>query len=153
AAKYPPDLGKFVHQPGLVLEPPGRIDDQRVRADRCALFDSFENEACRIAALVPRDDRHADAIGPNLELPDRGSAEGITRDEHHIIILLLQQMSYFRDCSSFPRSVDTDHQNNLRAGEGLDLQRLRHRCKDLPDLIRDDLAYRFLAQAFLVTLI
>src|SRR3546814_15664685 len=48
------------------------------------------------AARGARQDRHAEPLCPDLELPDRRGAEGVARDEHHAIILFLEQMRQFR---------------------------------------------------------
>ena len=93
-----------------------------------------------IAALLARDDRHADPLGPDLELADRGGAEGVAGDQHHLIVLLLEQMRELGDRRGLARSVDADHQDHLRAREGVDLERLGDRAQDLGDLLGDDRA-------------
>ncbi|MBV9843374.1 MAG: hypothetical protein JOY99_17865, partial [Sphingomonadaceae bacterium] len=47
-----------------------------VGADRGAALDPFPDEAGSVAAFAAGDDRHVDPLGPDLELADRGGAEG-----------------------------------------------------------------------------
>ena len=76
------DLGELVHQLALVLEPAGGVDDQHVGADLGRLLDRVPDDPGRVAALGAGDDRHADALGPGRELPDRGGAERVARRQH-----------------------------------------------------------------------
>ena len=67
-AEHAADLGELVHQPGLVLQPAGGVDDQHVGADRGAALDPFEHQAGGVAAFLAGDDRHVEPLGPDLEL-------------------------------------------------------------------------------------
>src|SRR3546814_5316625 len=75
-----------------------------------------------------------------LELPDRRGAEGVARDEHHAIILFLEQMRQFGDSGGLARPVDPDYQDDLRARKGVDVERFGDRAQDGSDLVGDDLA-------------
>jgi hypothetical protein len=140
-AEHAADLGEFVHQPGLVLEPAGGVDDQHVGADRGAALDPLEHQAGGIAALLAGDDRHVEPLGPDPQLLDRRGAEGVAGDQHHRVILLLQQMGELGDGRRLARSVDPDDQHHLRAREGVHLDRLGDRREDPRDLLGDDGAY------------
>src|SRR3546814_15394858 len=65
-----------------------------------------------------------------LELPDRRGAEGVARDEHHAIILFLEQMRQFGDSGGLARPVDPDYQDDLRARKGVDVERFGDRAQD-----------------------
>src|SRR3546814_3450939 len=92
------------------------------------------------AARGARQDRHAEPLCPDLELPDRRGAEGVARDEHHAIILFLEQMRQFGDSGGLARPVDPDYQDDLRARKGVDVERFGDRAQDGSDLVGDDLA-------------
>ena len=90
AAEDAADLGQFLHQMGLVLEAPGGVDDEHVDALRGRLLDPVEDDSGGIAAFLAGDDRRADALAPDLQLLDRGGAEGVAGGEQHAVILFLE---------------------------------------------------------------
>ena len=137
-AEHPADLGQFVHQMRLVLEPPGGVDDQRVDAGRGGLLDPVIDDPGGVAAFLAGDHRRLDPLAPDLELLDRRGAEGVAGGEHHAIILLLQQMAELADGRGLARSVDADHQDDVRAGEAPDVERLGDGREDLLDLLGED---------------
>jgi hypothetical protein len=147
------DLGELVHQPGLVLQAPGSIDDQHVGADRGALLDAFPHQPGGVGAFLAGDDRHADPLGPHLQLADRGGAERVAGDEHHLIILLLQQVRELGDRRRLARSVDADDEDHLRARESLDLKRLGDGPEYLRHLVRHHGADAGLVYALVVALV
>ena len=140
AAEDALDLGELVHQLALVLKAPGGVDDQHVDAGRGRLLDRVEHDPRRVAALGPGHDRDAKPFGPDLELPDRGGAEGVARDEHHAIILFLEQVRELGDGGGLARSVDADHENDLRTRKGVDVERFGDGAQHRGDFLGDDLA-------------
>ena len=140
AAEDAADLGQFVHQVGFVLQPPGGVDDQHVLAGRGRLLDAVEHDPGGIAAFLAGDDRRADAVAPDLQLLDRGGAEGVAGGEQHAIILLLQPMAELADGGRLARAVDADHQDHVRTREARDFQWLGDRREDLFDLFGKDRA-------------
>ena len=143
------DLGQFIHQLGLVLKTPCSVHDQHVDAGGGRLLDRVEHDARRVSAFLACDDRDAQPLGPHLELADRRSAERIARRQHHAIILLQEIMREFRDGGSLARPIDADDQDDLRPGEGFDLQWPGDGGQHLLDFLRDDLAQIIFGQ-FLV---
>jgi hypothetical protein len=79
------DLLQFRHQIGLVVQPPGRVDQQDVAALGARLFESLESEPGRIGPGRPGDDTTAGPFPPDLQLLDPGGAERIASREHHIV--------------------------------------------------------------------
>ena len=87
---------------------------------------------------LPRDDRRADPVAPDLQLLDRGGAEGVAGGEENAIILLLQPVAELADRGRLARAVDADHEDDVRAGKARDFQRLGDRGEDLFDLFGED---------------
>src|SRR3546814_9276092 len=81
----------------LVLQPARRIDDKDVDTFRGRLLHAVEDDGGRIAALGAGDDRHADAVGPDLELADGGGTEGRS-EEHTSELQSLMRISYAVFC-------------------------------------------------------
>ena len=77
------DFFELRHEPGLVLEPPGGVDEEDVDALLPGLREGVEGEARGVRPLRAGDDRGAGALAPDLELLDRRGAEGVARGEHH----------------------------------------------------------------------
>src|SRR3546814_6185358 len=105
----------------LVLQPARRIDDKDVDTFRGRLLHAVEDDGGRIAALGAGDDRHADAVGPDLELADGGGTEGVAGGEQHAVILLQKQVGELGDSGGLAGAVDADDQDHLRAREGVEL--------------------------------
>jgi hypothetical protein len=60
------DLLQFRHQIGLVVQPPGRVDQQDVGALGAGLFKGLEGEPRGIGPGRPGDDPATGALAPNL---------------------------------------------------------------------------------------
>lgn len=131
------DLGQFVHQFALVLQPSGGVDDQHVDPRLGRLLHRVPHHARRIAAFRTGHDRHADAVGPGPQLPDRGGAERVARGQHHAVILLHEQMRELRDGRRLAAAIDADHQDHLRPRKRLDRDRRRDLLQHLLDLLGD----------------
>ena len=71
------DLAELVHQPGLVLQAAGGVDEHGVDALLDAVLDGLERDAGRVAALGATHDLDADALAPRGELVDGGGAERV----------------------------------------------------------------------------
>ena len=117
AAEHAADLRQLLHQMRLVLEAAGGVDDQHVLAGRGRLLDAVEDDSGGVAAFLAGDDRRADAVAPDLQLLDRGGAEGVAGGEQDAIILLLQPMAELADGGRLAGAVDADHQDDVRAGK------------------------------------
>jgi hypothetical protein len=100
-----------------------------------------------VAAFLAGDHRRADPVAPDLQLLDRGGAEGVAGGEQHAIILLLQPVGELADRRRLARAVDADHQDHVRAGKAPHFERLRDRSEDLLDLLGEDRAQPPLVEA------
>ena len=87
---------------------------------------------------LPDDDRRADALAPDLQLLDRRGAEGVAGGEQHAIILLLEPVAELADGGGLARAVDADDQDDVRAREAPDVERLGDRREDRLDLLGED---------------
>ena len=102
------------------------------------LLDAVVDDAGRVAAFLAGDDRRLDPVAPDLELLDRGGAEGVAGGQQHAIILLLQQMAELADGGGLARAVDADDEDDVRAGEAPDVERLGDGREDLLDFLGED---------------
>ena len=139
AAEHPADFRQLLHQLLLVLQAPGGVDNQRVDPGVGGLLDRVEHDRRRITAFGPAHEVDPDAPCPGGELPDRGSPEGVARCQQHAVIVFLEQMRELGDGGGLARAVDPDHEDHLRAGEGGDFERFRHRAQDRGDFLGDRL--------------
>src|SRR3546814_2314791 len=125
--EYAADLGELDHQDFLVLQPARRIDDKDVDTFRGRLRHAVEDDGGRIAALGAGDDRHADAVGPDLELADGGGTEGVAGGEQHAVILLQTQVGELGDSGGLAGAVDAAEQAQHTARASDAIQRRCHR--------------------------
>ena len=138
---HPLDLGQFIHQPGLVLQPTGGVDDEHV-APRCSrLVQRFKGQPSRIGTNFAGDYRRINPTTPDLQLFDGRRAERIPRCQHHPIVLLLKQVRQFCDGRGLARPVDPDNQYGVRAWKCCHLQRPRHGRQHPFDLISNNGAH------------
>ncbi len=84
-------------------------------AGRGGLLDAVEDDPGGVAAFLAGDDRRADAVAPDLQLLDRGGAEGVAGGKQDAIILLLEPMAELADRGRLAGAVDADHQDDVRA--------------------------------------
>src|SRR5262249_16059811 len=75
-------LAQLVHEPDLVLQPAGGVDQYRVHTSVDTPFHGVVCHGGRIAALLAAYDLGTDATGPRRELLDGGGAERVGRTEH-----------------------------------------------------------------------
>jgi hypothetical protein len=137
-ADNPHHLGQFVHQPRLVLQAPGRVDQQHIDAPGPGLLQCFEGEPGRIGALLTSDDMRAGPFAPDLELLDRRSTEGVARSQHHRLALGPELGRELADRRRLARTVDPDHQDHERLFGGVDHKRDRDGSQDRLDLTGQD---------------
>ena len=83
----PLDLAELVHQPGLVLQPAGGVDEHHVDLLLDAGADRLEGDAGRVAALGAADHVDADPLAPGAELLGGRGAERVGRAEHDLLVL------------------------------------------------------------------
>ena len=74
--------------------------------------DRIKREAGRITARLARDHLCTRALAPNLQLIDRGGAEGIARDQHHRFAFGAQARGEFADRRCLAGTVDTGDKYN-----------------------------------------
>ena len=79
------DLLQLVHQMRLTVQPAGGVGDQHIDATRARRLRGVEYHGARIGAGLLRDHRRAGARRPDLQLLDRGGAEGIAGRQHHAV--------------------------------------------------------------------
>ena len=73
------------------------VGDQHIDAARTRRLQRIEDDRGRFRARLLRDDRHAVALGPGLELLTRRGAKGIAGREHDAAALGQQPMRQLAD--------------------------------------------------------
>ena len=127
------DLLQFRHQLLAVLQAPGGVHHQHIHAIGLRLGDRVEGEARRIRALRSGDDLRADALAPDLQLLDRGGAEGVARRQHHALSFSCELPGELADCGGLARAVHAHHENHEGLLGGIDDERLGHGQQHLLD--------------------
>jgi hypothetical protein len=82
-ADHAPDLRQLLHEVVLVVQAPGRVDDDHVGPALAALGDRRRRPRPRVAPVAARDDVAARAGRPALELLAGRRAEGVGGAEDH----------------------------------------------------------------------
>jgi len=114
-----------------VCRRPGGVGDQHVGAARLRGLQRVVDHGGRVGARGLRNDRHAVAVAPDLQLLDGGGAEGVARGEHHLAALGRQAAGELADGGGLARAVHADHQDHVRAPRLVDLERSAHRADDV----------------------
>ena len=114
------DLFELGHQPGLVLQPPGRVDEEHIGAAGLCFLQRVVGQAGRIRALLAGDHRRADALAPDLQLLDGGGAERVAGGEHHAQALLAEFLRQLADGGGLARAVHADHQDHVGLRRAVD---------------------------------
>ena len=70
-------LASSLHEVGGGVQAAGRVDEHEVGVAALRLLDDVVADARRIAAALARDDVHAGALAPDLELLDGRGTEGV----------------------------------------------------------------------------
>ncbi len=133
------DLGELGHQVCLVLQAPGRVDQQQIGALGPGLRERIIGEARRIGALLARDHRCAGALAPDLQLLHRRGPERVAGGQHDLQPLAAIMLRQLADGGGLAAAVDADDQHDMRLRRR-DLQRLRNRPQDARDFGREDAA-------------
>ena len=109
------DLAQLGHEVVLVVQPPGRVDDDDVGAALAAAGDGVERDRPGIGPLRAGDDLAAGALRPALELLDGGGAEGVGGAEHDVEAeLALQVPGELADRRRLAGAVDADGHDHRR---------------------------------------
>ena len=126
----------------LVLQAPGRVDQQHVGAFGARWRERVEGEARGVRALRARHHLGADALAPHLELLDRRGAEGVARRQHHLVTLRAQLGAELADGGGLAGAVDPDHQHHKRLLRRVDGERAGHGGQQALHLLGEDRRHR-----------
>src|SRR5438552_4692907 len=132
-AQHADDLFQFRHQLGLVLQAAGGVDDQHVGAGLFRLLEGIISEAGGVGAELAGDDRRLGALAPDLQLLNRGSAEGVAGRPHHPTPAFGQLGRQLADGRRLAGAVDADDQDDVRLVAEVELERLGDRGQDFFD--------------------
>ena len=123
----PLDLAELVHEAGLVLQPPGGVDQHRVDPLVDALLDGLEGHAGGVAALRAAHHLDADAVAPRGQLVDGRGTERVGRAQGHREVLGDEDPGDLADGGGLAGAVDADDEDDagLAVGAG-DLQAAVH---------------------------
>ena len=136
--QHPDDLVQLVHQPGLVLQAAGGVDEQHVDRLCPCRGQRLISEARGIGALDAGDHRAFGARTPDLELLDRRGAEGVAGREHDAAALAREPRGELADGRRLAGAVDAGDEDHERLRRRIDRQRLRDGLEDLLDLGGED---------------
>ena len=106
------DLLQLAHQIGLVVQPPGGVDQQNLGAILPCPFESVIGQPGGIGAGRPGHHRTAGALAPDLQLLDRGGAEGVAGRQHHGFAGLAVLLGELADRRRLAAAIDTDDQDH-----------------------------------------
>ena len=115
AVHHAAHLGELVHQPDLVVEAAGRVDEDHVRAARLGRGERVEGDRGGVGALVLLDDLDAGARGPDVELLGRGRAERVGRAQEHALAGAAVGVGHLADRGRLADAVDADDHHDVRA--------------------------------------
>ena len=142
-------LGQLVHQISLVVQAAGGVDQDDIGPLLLGGLDRLEGQRGGIRPLLPRHEGRAGPLRPDLQLLDRGRAEGVARRHQHAVPGVGKVLAELADGRGLTRPVDPDHKDDVGGVAGVDLQRDFDRQQHLGDLLRQRLA-NFLVGDFLV---
>ena len=125
------DLLQLLHQVALRVQAAGGVGDQHVDAARLRRLQRVEDHRGRVRARGLRDDRHAVALAPDLQLLDGGGAERVARGEHDLAALAGEAARELADRRRLARAVHADDQHDVGLAVASITQRLRDRREDL----------------------
>ena len=83
AREHAPDLLQLFHQVRLAVQAPGGIGEQHVAAAGLGRLQRIEHHRAGVGAGLLRGEGGAGALGPHLQLLDRGGAEGVAGGQQH----------------------------------------------------------------------
>ena len=130
AAKYAFHFCQFVHEPLLILQPPGRVREQHVDVTRARGVPGIEDHGSRVGARLLRYNRHIIALAPGLQLLDRRGPKRVASRKHYRQAGVPEAFRQLADRRRLAGAVDADHQDDERAMCGADVERLRNRLEN-----------------------
>ena len=142
------DLGELVHQVGLVVQPPGRVDQQYVDTVPDRLPVGVEDKAGGVRPGGPGHNRRADPFAPQLQLLHRRRAEGVARRQQHGPPLGAEGVGELADRRRLAGAVHAHHQNDMGLARRIGHERAGHRLQQAGDFLRQHAAH-FLARHLL----
>ncbi len=98
------------------MEPPGGIDEQDVRMAGLCRLDGIVDHCRRVGAFLMFDDLHTAALGPDLQLLDGGSPEGVGSADQDLLALGFEIRRQLPDGGGLPGAVHADDKDDGRAG-------------------------------------
>ena len=108
-------LFELVHQAGLRVQAPRRVDEHHVGFRLDALAHRLEGDTGRVRAILVRaDGLRAHPVSPGLQLVDGRGTERIGRAEHHRLAVADQRPGELADGRGLSRAVDADHEDDRR---------------------------------------
>ena len=136
------ELVQLLHQVELGVQPAGGVDDQDVDAAAVGGLHGVEDDRAGVGALLVGDDRHAQALAPDLELVDGGGAEGVAGRQHDRAAELLVVGDQLGDRGGLADAVDADdHDHEGHAAlQDLHLAVAGRQLQQLDHLLAQDLA-------------
>src|ERR1700683_3378743 len=120
-----------------------------IRAPRARRVQGGKNDPRRFGARLARDDRHAVALGPNLELLARRCAKGVPRGEHDAASFGQKPMRQLADGGRLACAVDADDQNDVGLDRLIDHERPFHRLQNIDHGLAQGLEQRIDVVEFL----
>ena len=143
--QHPVDLLKLIHQVRLVLQASCRIDDQHVGLGGARTFKRLKREARGIGTgFGARDHRAARAAPPDLQLLDRGGAEGVSRHQGHRAALGAELARELANGRGLAGAIYARDQNHVRLVGEVERKRARHGLEDVRDLGCERRAHLFI---------
>ena len=117
------DLFELIHEVGLAVQSPGGVGQYHIDVPRPRGLQGIENHGTRIGSRLLGAELRAGALGPDVQLLDRGGAKGVACHEHHAQALIAQSPRELADAGGLARAVDADDEHHERLGAAHDLQR------------------------------
>ena len=114
AGDHAAHLRKLVHQVRLCVQAAGGVDDDDVASLPVGRLDRVVRHRRGVCAAVRADERRRRAIGPDLELLLRRSAERVSRSQHDGVTVLTKPLGELADRRRLSRPVDADDEEHAR---------------------------------------
>ena len=108
------DLGKLVHQALLVVQPAGRIGDDKVIPAGGRALHCVKDDGGGVGPLPCLDKRHIGALRPGFKLFARRRAEGIAGSQQHPLAEVFVKVGELRDRRCLADAVDPDDEDHGR---------------------------------------
>ena len=121
-AEHALDLGQFLHQMTLGVQPAGGIGNQHIDVARLGGLQGIEDHRCGIGAAALGHHRHLIALTPGLELFDRGRPKGVAGRQHHTMPGELVAHRQFANGGGLAGTIDAHRENHKRPGRARNLQ-------------------------------